>query len=60
MTNDRKKHFKQMAADFYYVVVPPETVDWIEGTSEEPKELDVESLYHLLVNAYETGMKDSK
>jgi len=49
-----------MAADFYYVVVPPETVDWIEGTSEEPKELDVESLYHLLVNAYETGMKDSK
>lgn len=59
MTNERKKHFKQMAADFYYVVVPVETVDWIEGTAEEPRELDVESLYYLLVNAYEIGRKES-
>ena len=56
--NNRKDYFKKVAAEYYYASIPSNVLDWIDGKTETPTESDVESLYDLLISAYNKGRVD--
>jgi hypothetical protein len=56
--NDYKDYFRKVAAEYYYVVIPTNVLDWVEGNMDSPLENDVESLYNLLISAYNKGRVD--
>ena len=55
---EHKEYFRKVAAEYYYTIIPSNVVDWVEGNTESPTEDDVESLYDLLISAYNKGRQD--
>ena len=56
--NDYKDYFRKVAVEYYYLVIPTNVLDWVEGNMGSPLENDVESLYNLLISAYNKGRVD--